>query len=145
MTEGLYPNVYRIVARRTQSCYVPFPYSVAPVHIGLFTEQNSTTQGGLAATVEALVAHRPQDATIHRYCAPGNLAALLYSRDIMIRAAADRIDLVHITTTGPLSIVALLVATRFGLPVIGSFPCVRNASDVFKTYLRTLIRQSRRL
>lgn len=116
------------------------------MRIGLFTEQDSGAQGRLAATVDALVAYRPHGATIHQYSARPNLGALLCARDILLRAAADRIDLVHVATTGPLAVVALLVATRFGLPMIGSFhPCAPTASGALKAYLQTLIRRSRRL
>ena len=82
-----------------------------PVRIGLFTEQDSGRRGSLAATVDALVAHRPHDASIIEYSAPANLQALLCARELVSRAAADRIDVVHVATTGPLAMVALLVAS----------------------------------
>lgn len=36
-------------------------------------------------------------------------------------ARADRIDLVHLTTPGPIGLAALLAARRLGLPLVGSF------------------------
>jgi glycosyltransferase involved in cell wall biosynthesis len=116
------------------------------VRIGLFTEHDVETPGSLAATVEALAAHRPQDVYIQQYCAPRNLRALLQSRELIRQVEADRIDVVHIATAGPLAMVALLVASRFGLPVIGSFaPAAHPSSAIVTMYLRALVRQCRRL
>jgi len=116
------------------------------VRIGLFTERNSGVCGSLAATVDALVAHRPHDATIIQYSSPANVTALHCAREYFSRAAADRIDVVHVATTAPFGMIALLVAWRFGLPVIGSFqPHASPTSGLFNAYLRGLVRQTRRL
>ena len=53
------------------------------MRIGLFTEQDSRAEGSLAATVDALVAHRPFDASIIEYPAPANLKALLCARELV--------------------------------------------------------------
>ena len=42
-------------------------------------------------------------------------------REFLKRARADRIDLVHLTTPGPIGLAALYVAWRLQLPLIGSF------------------------
>ena len=42
-------------------------------------------------------------------------------RELLKRARADRIDLVHLTTPGPIGLAALYVAWRLQLPLIGSF------------------------
>ena len=116
------------------------------MRIGLFTEQDSRAEGSLAATVDALVAHCPFDASIIEYSAPATLKALLCTRDLVSRAAGDRIDVVHVATTGPLAMVALLIASSFGLPLIGSCPLpAPDASGPLKAYLRALARQTRRL
>jgi len=115
------------------------------VRIGLFTEESSASQGGGAAIVNALVAHRPHDITFHRYAAPSGFAALLQTGCLLRRADADRIDVVHVTTSGPLAAIALVVAARFGLPVLASFePCAMDAS-ARKAYVRTVVRQVRRV
>lgn len=117
-----------------------------PVRIGFFTERDSGAHSGLAATVEALTAYRPQDATIYQYSAPSNLAALLHTGELMRRAEADRIDVVHLGTSGPVAIGAMLVAARFGLPVLASFPApTQAATATCLTYMRTLVRQVRRV
>ena len=117
-----------------------------PVRIGLFTEHDSAAQSSVAATVDALVAHRPHDAAINRYAGPSNLRSLLSARELLLCAEADGIDLVHIAATGPLAIVALLVASRFGLPIIASFrPPTPAMPGSFTSYVRVLVRQSRRL
>ena len=41
--------------------------------------------------------------------------------EFLKRARADRIDLVHLTTPGPIGLVALYVAWRLQLPLVGSF------------------------
>jgi glycosyltransferase involved in cell wall biosynthesis len=42
-------------------------------------------------------------------------------REFLKRARADRIDLVHLTTPGPIGLAALYVAWRLDLPLVGSF------------------------
>jgi glycosyltransferase involved in cell wall biosynthesis len=70
----------------------------------------------------------------------------LSARNLIRQAYADHIDVVHIAPTGPLAILALLFAWRFGLPVIGSFPPpAAHAPHIATSYVRGLIRQSRRL
>ena len=116
------------------------------MRIGLFTEQCVDARSGLAATVDAIVVHRPWDASINLYSARPNLTALFGCRELARHVEFDHIDVVHIATSGPLAIVALLIASRFGLPVIGSFSFpVPAASGVFATYVRALVRRSRRL
>ena len=116
------------------------------MRIGLFTEQDSRARGSLAATVDALIAHRPDDASIIEYSRPANLESLRGARELVSRAAADRIDVVHVATTAPFAMIALFVAWRFGLPVIGSFqPHASPTSGLFNAYLRGLVRQTRRL
>ena len=115
------------------------------MRIGLFTERGCRAHNSLSATVDALVRHRPHDACIIEYSRPTTLKTLLCARELVNRAAADRIDLVHVATTGPLAIAALLVARRFGVPAIGSFQPPSPSSGVMNAYLRALVRQTRRL
>ncbi len=42
-------------------------------------------------------------------------------REFLRRARADRIDLIHLTTPGPIGLAAMYVAWRLRLPLIGSF------------------------
>lgn len=116
------------------------------MRVGLFVERDTGTQAGLAATVDALIAHRPRDASFIEYAGQPNLKALLSVRELVARAAADRIDVVHVATTGPLAIVAFLVASSFRLPVIAFYPPDALLSDgPFRAYRRALVRYSRRL
>ena len=118
----------------------------ACLRIGLFTEPGCRVHTSLSATVEALVAHRPHDASIIEYSRPTTLKTLVCARELVTRAAADRIDLVHVATSGPLAIAALLVARSFGVPAIGSFhPPSPATGGLMKAYLRALVRQTRRL
>ena len=137
----------------TRSSYgVPDPVTLDfhtrryPVHIGLFTELGSALDGGRPPVVDALIAHRPWDAVIKCYSAPADLRCLLSARELLRRAEADRVDVVHVASTGPLAAVALLIASRFGLPIIGSFrPPTQATSGLIIGYIRALVRQSHRL
>src|SRR5262245_40031331 len=41
--------------------------------------------------------------------------------EFLARAKQDRIDLVHLTTPGPIGLAAMFVASRLRLPTVGSF------------------------
>ena len=137
----------------TRSSYaVPAPVTsdfhtrLYPVRIGLFTERSSGAIGGLAVTVDALIAHRPQDAVIYQYSASANLGAFLDINELTRRAKDDRIDVVHVASSGPLAVAAFVVAARYALPVLGSFaPPLATATPVQRTYRRALLRRIRRL
>jgi glycosyltransferase involved in cell wall biosynthesis len=112
------------------------------MHIGLFTQHTSGATGSAATIIDALVAHRPVDVTIHRYSAPAGLAALLCARELVARAEADHLDCVHLATTGPVAIPALGTAMRLGLPIISFPPPPAISSGLQKAYARMLIRHS---
>ena len=117
------------------------------VRIGLFTELDTGLPGSRAATLQALGDNRPHDVTIEQYSAPSNFAGLRAAREILRRAAADRIDLVHVATSGPLAVAALILAGRSRLPddsdrAILPPPC---ASAVWKSCVRTLAHHSFRV
>ena len=92
--------------------------------------------------------HRPHDrGSIEHYSAPPNFAGLRAARQILRRAAADRLDLLHVATSGPLAVAALILAARSRLPVSISVvrpprPC---AGAVWKSCVRTLAHHSRRV
>jgi phosphatidylinositol alpha 1,6-mannosyltransferase len=116
------------------------------MRVGLFSDEASANPCSLPATVDAIVTHRPNDVSIYRYAGASNLVALVHVRELAMQAAADRIDVIHLTTTGPMAVVALLIASRFGLPVVASLPTLSaTASAVHHAYLRLLIRQCRKL
>ena len=43
------------------------------------------------------------------------------AREYLRRVAADQVDVLHLTTPGPMGLTALWVAARTGLPLVGSF------------------------
>ena len=116
------------------------------MRIGLFTESDFHTRGGRAAAVAALAAYRPHDVCIKQYSAPPGRGALRNLRQIVRQVEADRIDVVHVATSGPLAIGALIIASRFGLPIVASCaPPTATTSRTFALYLRAIVRQCRRL
>ncbi len=124
----------------------PLPILEDLVRIGLFTESDVSAGGSLATALDALAAHRPHDSCINQYAAPPTLGGLRRYREIVKQVEADHIDIVQVATCGPLAIAALLIASRFGLPVIGSFaPPVTTTSGAYTVYLRALVRLCRRL
>ena len=117
------------------------------VRVGLFTElKTGVVPCSRAATLQALGDNRPDDVTIEHYSAPANFAGLRAARQILTRAAADRLDLLHVATSGPLAVAALILSARFRLPMILSCdppgPC---AGAVWKSCVRMLAHHSVRV
>ena len=150
MLAGLYPNVYTIVA----SAYPILLPSISildshPVRIGLFTEQDSGARGqpcgdGRRAR-RALARATCRSSSIRR----PRLSTALLSCPRARRAARprDRIDVIHLATTGPLAIVALLVASTLRPARRSDRSSCRSGRErsVAARYLRALVRQTVRL
>jgi glycosyltransferase involved in cell wall biosynthesis len=116
------------------------------LRIGLFTELKDGAPRSREATLQALADNRPHDVTIEHYSTPPNLAGLRAIREILKRTTVDRLDLVHVATSGPLAVAALILAARSRLPMILSCePPAPCASAVWKSYVRTLAHYSFRV
>ncbi len=92
--------------------------------------------------------NRPHDAVDQALFARLRISeALLRARELLRRAAADRVDVVHVATTGPLAVVALIFACAIRLPddLIVSASPRRNVRALYAELRSGLVRQSRRL
>ena len=115
-----------------------------PVRGAVFTDNDFAKVNGVTTTLTALLRHAPAGVAPRIYThadaavdepdylavpAPG--IGLPFYREMKVylpriralgaRARADGIDLVHLTTPGPVGLAALRVASSAGLPLIGSF------------------------
>lgn len=116
----------------------------APVRAAVFTDNDFAKVNGVTTALSALLRYAPpgveprvythSDRAVER---PGYLAlrapgvGLPFCREMRVylprlrrlcaRARADRVQLVHLTTPGPMGLAALHVAAALDLPLIGSF------------------------
>jgi glycosyltransferase involved in cell wall biosynthesis len=108
------------------------------VRIALFTEQDPVTPCGTATTIAALIGHSPSDIQIIDYRRGSDRFSGLRADQILQRAKRDRIDLIHLATRGPLAIVALFVAWRLNIPVVGSLSPDVASTPLCRKYLGVL-------
>jgi glycosyltransferase involved in cell wall biosynthesis len=114
------------------------------MRIAVFTDNDFVKVNGVTTTLRAVLKWAPPDLKIRIYTASDEQAdephylALASSglpipfyremkiylprvREYVRRAKADRIDVVHLTTPGPVGLAAMRVARTLGLPMVGSF------------------------
>lgn len=114
------------------------------MNVAIFTDNDFDKITGVTTTLTAALRHAPPSMRLRIYTAadlpvdtPGYLALRspgvpipFYAEMRMFvprlfeyvnRAREDRIDVVHLTTPGPVGLAALYVAWRLGLPMVGSF------------------------
>jgi glycosyltransferase involved in cell wall biosynthesis len=114
------------------------------MNVAIFTDNDFAKVNGVTTTLRAVLEHAPPDVRSRIYTCEGQhveqpeylaLKALgmgiPFYREmkmylpplcrLLSRAAADRIDLIHLTTPGPIGLAALYVSSRLQLPMIGSF------------------------
>src|SRR5262245_40298068 len=114
------------------------------MRVAVFTDNDFDKVNGVTTALRALVEHAPS--TIHPRiytcerrsreeptylaCRAAGMGIPFYREmrmywpailRFMRHARRDRIDVVHLTTPGPNGLAALAVASRLGLPLIGSF------------------------
>jgi glycosyltransferase involved in cell wall biosynthesis len=114
------------------------------MNVAIFTDNDFGKVNGVTTTLRAVLDHAPADVRSRIYTcedrhveqaeylalkAPG--VGIPFYREMKVylpplrrlasRAAADRIDLIHLTTPGPIGLAALYVASTLQLPMIGSF------------------------
>jgi glycosyltransferase involved in cell wall biosynthesis len=112
--------------------------------VAIFTDNDFAKVNGVTTTLRAVLEHAPDNIDLRVYTcdnvgietreylsfsAPGMGIPFyremkIYAppfRQLLRHAVADGIDLVHLTTPGPVGLAALWVASRLGVPMIGSF------------------------
>ncbi|HXG90352.1 MAG TPA: glycosyltransferase family 1 protein [Vicinamibacterales bacterium] len=114
------------------------------MRVAVFTDNDFDKVNGVTTTLTALVGHAPPDVQPRIYTAaalgtddPTYLALRsfpvpipFYSemsmyiprfRQYLERVLDDHVDVLHLTTPGPMGLAALWVAKKTGLPLVGSF------------------------
>jgi glycosyltransferase involved in cell wall biosynthesis len=114
------------------------------MNVAIFTDNDFSKVNGVTTTLRAVLDHTPADVHARIYtCEDRAVDSARYLalsgpsvgipfygemkmhlpplRQFLRRAAADDIDLVHLTTPGPVGLAGLFVASRLKLPMIGSF------------------------
>ncbi len=114
------------------------------MNVAVFTDNDFDKINGVTTTLTALLRHAPADIRPRVFTAagiaadyPDYLALRSFGvgmpfypgmrmyvpnwRRFLERVSADRIDVVHLTTPGPIGLVSLWVAAKAGLPLVGSF------------------------
>ena len=114
------------------------------MNVAIFTDNDFDKINGVTTTLTAALRHAPSSLRLRVYTAatlavdtPEYLAVrsfgmpIPFYRDMRMylprlfefvaRAKADRIDVIHLTTPGPVGLSALFVAWRLRLPIVGSF------------------------
>src|SRR5262245_56649834 len=112
--------------------------------VAIFTDNDFSKVNGVTTTLRAMLEHLPPEIHARIYTcesagreAPDYLALKSFGigipfyremkmylpplRRLLRHARADRIDLIHLTTPGPVGLGALYVASRLGVPIVGSF------------------------
>jgi glycosyltransferase involved in cell wall biosynthesis len=114
------------------------------MRIAIYTDNDFGKVNGVTTTLQALLQWTPPDMAVRIYTADATGAAeahylalrsigvgIPFYREMKIyvprlwsylqHARDDRIDVVHMTTPGPVGLAALFVASRLGVPLVGSF------------------------
>jgi glycosyltransferase involved in cell wall biosynthesis len=114
------------------------------MNVAIFTDNDFGKVNGVTTTLAAALEHAPDDLNVRVYTCDdagaetGDYLSLasygvgipfyremkVYlppARKFLRHATADGIEVVHLTTPGPVGLAALWVASRLGVPMVGSF------------------------
>jgi glycosyltransferase involved in cell wall biosynthesis len=114
------------------------------MNVAIFTDNDFGKVNGVTTTLAAALEHAPDDLNLRVYTCDdagaetGDYLSLAASgvgipfyremkmylppvRKFLRHARADGIEVVHLTTPGPVGLAALWVASRLGIPMVGSF------------------------
>jgi glycosyltransferase involved in cell wall biosynthesis len=114
------------------------------MRVAIFTDNDFTKVNGVTTTLRAVLEHAPDHLDLRIYTCdsigsdsadylalPARGVGIPFYREMKMyappvrrflrHAAADHVDVVHLTTPGPVGLTAMWVARSLGLPMIGSF------------------------
>lgn len=114
------------------------------LNVGVFTDNDFEKVNGVTTSLRAAIDHAPSDVHVRVYTCdasgletPHYLALKAHGigipfyremkmylppfRRFLEQAVADKLDVVHLTTPGPVGLAAMWVASRLRLPMVGSF------------------------
>ena len=115
------------------------------MRIALFTERVPAISPGVATTIEAIIGHMPGDLDVIPYRVDTRSLSALCTSQMLERARRDRIDMIHLSACGLPAIVALSVAWRLNVPVVGSFAGDFAFTPLRAWYLRALSNRCQRI
>ncbi len=113
------------------------------MRVALFTEHDPAIPCGTATTIAALIGHLPDDIHIVSYHLRADRFCGLRARQILQRAEQERIDLIHLAACGPAAIIAMLVAWRLGVPIVGSISADFSSTLLGRRYVRAAVEEMR--
>jgi glycosyltransferase involved in cell wall biosynthesis len=147
------------------------------MNVGVFTDNDFDKVNGVTTSLRAAIEHAPEDIRVKIYTCDARGAdtptylslkargmRIPYYREMKVyapplmeflrRARADSLDVVHLTTPGPIGLAAMWVAARLSLPLVGSFHTnfteyaeilsgSRRLGDLVRRYLRWSYRRCR--
>ena len=125
------------------------------MRVAVFTDDDFEKVNGVTTTLTALVSHAPPDLQPRVYTAgalgtdaPTYFAlrslsvGIPFTGDLRMyvprlpaylrRVIADKVDVLHLTTPGPMGLTAVWIAAKTGLPLVGSI----HDSEAYTTMLR---------
>jgi len=109
------------------------------VRVALFAEWDLDAPGGLRTTTAGLVDHSPDDIHVVPYLNQPGFSSLLRVNELIARLQRQRIELIHIASCGHVALLALLLAAKRHLPLVGSFDLDSLTTTALRRrYLRTL-------
>ena len=109
------------------------------VRVALFAEWDLDAPGGLRTTTAGLVDHSPDDIHVIPYLNQPGFSSLLRVNELIARLQRQRIELIHIASCGHVALLALLLAAKLHLPLVGSFDLDSLTTTALRRrYLRTL-------
>lgn len=114
------------------------------VNVGIFTDNDFDKVNGVTTSLRAAIAHAPADIRVRVYTCDGTgTESPLYLslkahgvgipfypemkmyvppvRALLRHARRDQLDVIHLTTPGPVGLAAMYVASRLQRPMVGSF------------------------
>lgn len=112
--------------------------------VAVFTDNDFTKVNGVTTTLRAVLAHAPRDIRARIYtCEERSIETadyigfkalgmgIPYYREMRMylpplkrflrQARQDRVEIIHLTTPGPVGLAAMYVAKKLGVPMVGSF------------------------
>jgi glycosyltransferase involved in cell wall biosynthesis len=115
------------------------------MRVALFTEHDPAIPCGTATTIGALIGHSPDDIQIVNYRLRADRFWGLRAGQILQRAEQERIDLIHLGAFGPSAVIAMFVAWRLDVPIVGSLSADFASTAMCRRYVRALSKKCERV
>jgi glycosyltransferase involved in cell wall biosynthesis len=140
------------------------------IRVAILTDNDFEKVNGVTTALGEVLAHAPSDVRVRVYTASGlgcntpdylalpswGVGIPFYAdmrmywppyRALLRRLRDDRVDVLHLTTPGPMGLAALAAARRLGVPLVGSFhtdlaryTAMLSGSRTLETFMRRYMR-----